>query len=268
MNHLKTIFKTVKTESPILYWITIILFAGAAASIPAMLLDNRMLMGISIWIKPFKFFLSTAIYTLTVGFLITLYPFSNFKKHCIRNLVSWTMLFELVIIALQAIRGEQSHFNMSSELNGALFGTMGVLIGLNVMVMVVLAFETIRLKLLTTKAIQWAILLGWLICIFGSWVGGEMIGQMAHNVGVSDGGEGLPLLNWSTIAGDLRVAHFFGLHSIQIVPIFAWILQKRWKSSHRNQVLLITIFGFVYASLIFYTYYQASQGLPFISGTL
>ena len=91
-----------------------------------------------------------------------------------------------------------------------------------------------------------------------------MIGQMAHNVGVPDGGEGLPLLNWSTVAGDLRVAHFFGLHGIQLIPLFALGLSKRWKASMNAQSLVVIIFGLIYAGWIAFTYYQASQGMPLI----
>ena len=265
MKALIGILKTVKEESPILYTIVWILFSGAVLCIPAMLIDDREVMGINVWIKPFKFFISTAIYTLTVGYIITFYPFSNLKKHIIRNLVSWTMLFELVIITIQAVRGVQSHFNTSSDLDGSLFGTMGGLIGINVVVMVFMAIETIRCKLKVSKPMQYALFLGWLIIIFGSWVGGQMIAQMAHNIGVEDGGEGLPLLNWSTVGGDLRVAHFFGLHSIQIIPLFALVVERKLKLSTKAQIAVITVFTLVFASFIFYTFYQASQGQPFIS---
>ncbi|WP_411895096.1 hypothetical protein [Winogradskyella sp. A2] len=264
MKYLSSIFGIVKKESPILYYIVLILFAGAMLCIPALFIDSRQIMGINAWIKPFKFFISTGIYTLTVGYLITFYPFSKLKKHIIRNLVSWTMFLEMVIVTFQAGRGVQSHYNMSTVFDGVLFGVMGILIGINVVIMVFFAFETIRLKLKLSKAIQYAIFLGWLITIFGSWVGGQMIGQMAHNVGIADGGEGIPLLNWSTIAGDLRVAHFFGLHSIQIVPLFAWILQKKWTIKTNTLILVVTGFALVFASFIFYTFYQASEGLPFI----
>jgi hypothetical protein len=87
---------------------------------------------------------------------------------------------------------------------------------------------------------------------------------MAHNVGVADGGAGLPLVNWSTVAGDLRVAHFFGLHGIQIIPLFAFVLSKKWNAVNSKHIIAVTIFALLYASWIGYTFYQAKQGMPLI----
>ncbi|RZS93372.1 hypothetical protein [Aquimarina brevivitae] len=265
MNSLKYIFYTVKEESPILYtivWIHFILALGCALGV---LLDDRMLMGINVWIKPFKFTISGGIYVLTVGFLITLYPFSVKKKNILRNWVSWTMLFEILIIVVQGARGVQSHYNQSNALDGILFGLMGLLVGINVLIMIFFAIETLRLKLHTKKSVQLGILMGWIILIFGSWIGGQMIAQMAHNVGVADGGEGLPLLNWSTLGGDLRVAHFFGLHAIQIIPLFAFAISRNEKRPQITQLIAVLLFGLSYASWIGYTFYQAKKGIPLLT---
>lgn len=265
MKYLKQVVQTVSGESPILYaivWIHFILAIGCGVGL---LLDDRMLMGINVWIKPLKFTISTGIYILTVGFLITLYPFSKTKKHIIRNLVSWTLLMEILIIIVQGARGVKSHYNQSSAQDGILFAMMGLLIMVNVLVMAFFIIETLRLKLNTTKSVQWSILLGWVIVLFGSWIGGQMIAQLSHNVGVADGGAGLPLLNWSTIAGDLRVAHFFGLHAIQLIPLFAYALSGKWKVPQVAQIISVTLTGLLYAGWVGYTFYQAKQGMPFLN---
>ena len=131
--------------------------------------------------------------------------------------------------------------------------------------MALFIFDTVRLKLKTTKSIQWAILLGWLVVFFGSWVGGQMIGQLSNSVGVADGGAGLPLVNWSTDGGDLRIAHFFGLHGIQIIPLFALWVSDTWNSTNKNQIIAITVFGLLFASWIGFIFYQAEQGMPLIA---
>ena len=261
---LKHVFNTVKNHSPLLYWIVIVHLVLAIVSITSSFMDDRTLMGVNVWMKPLKFSISVAIYILTVGFLMTLYPFSKKKKNLINNIVCWTLLIELGLIIYQASGGVQSHYNISNPFDGLIFTAMGILIAINVIIMALFIFETIRLKLKTPKLLQWAILLGWVIVFFGSWVGGQMISEMSHNIGVEDGGPGLPLVNWSTIAGDLRVAHFFGIHGLQIIPIFALLISNKSKTTTKNQIIIVTVFGLAYALFVGYTFYQAKQGLPFV----
>lgn len=265
MIYIKRILNIVRNQSSILYGIVLLHVIIAISCAIAFFIDDRTLMGVNTWVKPLKFSISIAIYIFTVGYLITLYPYSNRKKNIINNIVSWTLLIEMIIIGYQASQGVQSHYNESNVLSALLFLAMGIMIAINVLVMILFIFDTVRLKLKTTKSIQWAILLGWVILVVGSWVGGQMISQLSHNVGVVDGGAGLPLVNWSTVGGDLRIAHFFGLHGIQIIPLFALWVSKKWETTNRNQIIAVTIFGLSYASWIGFVFYQAKQGIPLIS---
>ena len=265
MRALKHVFQTVRRESPILHAVVMFHIALEINCLIGWMFDSRTLVGLNVWVKPMKFSISGGIYVLTCGFLITLYPFSRRKKNIVNNIISWTMALEICIVVLQAARGVRSHYNQSSLFDGILFGSMGILIGVIVLTMIFFIVETVRLRLNTPRAVQWGILIGWLVVLFGSWVGGQMIGQMSHNVGVPDGGEGLPWINWSTIAGDLRVAHFFGLHGVQIIPLFAVLLTKKWKASKMAQNSVVILFGLLYASWIAFTFYQAKQGMPLVN---
>jgi len=264
MNNLSNLLSSVKSESPTLFWIVIIHFIGALACLPALYIDERTLLGVNVWIKPLKFCISTGIYILTVGYLMNIYPYSKKKRNIIKGIVSWTLFIETLIIIYQASRGVQSHYNMSTGIDALLYMSMGILTGLNVLFMLLFIVDTIRLKLNTSKSIQWSILLGWLVVFFGCWIGGQMIAQLSHNVGVADGGAGLPLVNWSTKGGDLRIAHFFGLHGIQIIPLFAVWISNNLKTTKAKLLMAITLFGLTYASWIGFTFWQAKQGIPLL----
>ncbi len=87
----------------------------------------------------------------------------------------------------------------------------------------------------------------------------------SHNIGGAIGGPGLPFVNWSTEIGDLRVAHFLGLHSLQIIPILGYILSKQNNLDAHKAKQWVWGLSLVYLLIVCFTAYQAFQGQPLIS---
>jgi hypothetical protein len=63
--------------------------------------------------------------------------------------------------------------------------------------------------------------------VLGAVSGGYMSAQPGHWVGgVATDAGGVPLFGWSRTGGDLRVAHFIGLHAMQGIPIVGYLVQR------------------------------------------
>ncbi len=237
----------------------------AAASMP---FDNRTVMGVNPWLKPFKFDLSVAVYLWTLGWLLHAladkYPASV-------KWVSWgvlgCMVVEIACIKVQAVRGVTSHFNLATPFDGLLFGLMGNFILVNSLLIgyVTLLFWMDNFPAVS-PAYLWGIRLGFVTFLLGSLVGVVMVMQNAHSVGVADGGAGLPLLNWSTMGGDLRAAHFVGMHALQLFPLAGYLLHRYGVGGGRlSPALLTVLFCLGYTLLAFGVFNRAMAGKPLVA---
>ena len=103
--------------------------------------------------------------------------------------------------------------------------------------------------------------LGIVLVLLSSFQGFQIVGNKGHTVGGSDGGPGLPILRWSTLVGDLRVAHFIGMHGIQILPILGHLLSRTDRQA--GTATVAAVFAAI-SALFFWTLRQAWAGKPLL----
>jgi hypothetical protein len=182
----------------------------------------------------------------------------------VENYYTWTVVlvmgFELVYIAIQAYRGQLSHFNTSDSFGPLMFSLMGLAISMMTLFTAyigILFFQGSFPDLST--AYLWGIRLGIVLFVVFAFEGGLMGARMAHTVGGPDGEIGLPFVNWSVRYGDLRIAHFVGMHALQVLPLLGFYLVKDSK--------LIIGFGIFYFLVASFILVQALMGVPIIRAT-
>ena len=113
-----------RTSKPLTSTGLLMLTALAAFSI-GLMVDPRTIAGAPAWLKPEKFALSIAIYSLTLAWIFTMLPAWRRTRTIVGWITTAVMVLELAIITFQAWRGHASYFNVSTPLDGALFFTMG-----------------------------------------------------------------------------------------------------------------------------------------------
>ncbi len=209
--------------------------AMALLAIPAALLtlvDPRLINGVSVWTKPFKFLVSTWLFLGTLAWLYGMLPEAVRGARGARWL-AWTAVvtavFEVAYIAVQGALGEASHFNTSTPFHAAMFSLMGIAAVVLAACAPWLAVLIARHNRDAAPVYRRAVILGlWLTFVLGAVAGMYMGSRGAHWIGgtASDAG-GVPLFGWSRDGGDLRVARFMGIHTMQILPLIGWWLRDR-----------------------------------------
>ena len=253
------------------------LLGGAVIGLVA---DPRTVTGAPVWLKPAKFAASIGIYTLTLAWVFSYLPAWSRTRRIVSRTTVVVMLVEWAIIALQAWRGTTSHFNIGTPLDATLFTVMGSAIALQTFTSVAVAVALWRQRF-DDRALGWALRLGMTITIVGALSGGLMTRPTAqqlehlraghtvtviggHTVGAPDGGSGLPGTGWSTEYGDLRVAHFIGLHALQALALLALVLGRR-RAPDRARARVVIAAGTSYALLFALLVWQALRGQSLVN---
>ncbi len=259
------LFGEWRRREPTLAAFAFVMVVAMAPTLIAMAIDARTFNGINVWMKPFKFELSTAVQMATLAWFWAYLDASIRARRSVRA-IAWAIglifLIEVGYIAYRASLAEGSHFNTSTTAAAIAYPLMGIGILFTVAasawigVLVLRSSEggispTLRLAIglgLVGGSILGAITGGYMSAQTGHWVGG-----VATDVG------GLPLFGWSRTGGDLRVAHFVGLHAMQGIPIIGYLV--------RNPPIGRTL---VWASLVVWTaaaiffFVQAIIGRPLL----
>jgi hypothetical protein len=258
----------------------LLMLVVAIPSAIGVFVDPRIITGAPAWLKPFKFAISTAIYSLTLAWIFGF--LSDWPRT--RRIVEWTtaivFVLEVAIIDLQAWRGTTSHFNSGTVLDRTLFVVMGSAIMIQTIISVAVAVALWRQRF-ADRALGWALRFGMVLTIAGAMTGALMTrptpAQLAdaragkgipiigaHTVGAPDGGPGVPLTGWSREHGDLRVPHFIGLHAIQALAIVALVL-RQWRRPDGVRVKAVFAATASYALLFLLLLWGALRGQSFVA---
>jgi hypothetical protein len=225
--------------------------------------DARTVTGINPWIKPMKFLSSIAIFTATIAwFMPELRPAPRARTWITRTIVA-TMIIEIVCIAGQAARGTTSHFNETSLFNALVFALMGTAITVNTIAVAAMIPLLRRDSPPARAGYLWGVRLGLVIFVVGSLLGFVLVGNRGHTVPGPDGGLGLPFLNWSIDRGDLRVAHFVGLHALQALPLLGFLLDRS-ALAPASRTRAVSAVAVVWALMVAATLVLALGGRPLI----
>jgi hypothetical protein len=234
-----------------------------AVLLPLIVVDERLFQGVSVWIKPAKFALSIAVYLGTLVLFARLVPeawWATRAGRAVTAVAIGTASFEMGYIALMAGLGRASHFNDESALTALLYSLMGVGALALVAVAGVLACVIARHRGLRDPVVLAVVLGLGLTFVLGGGTGAWLGAQSGHWVDVAptDAG-GLPLFGWTRDGGDLRVAHFFGMHAMQVLPLLALAVRGL-----RGASAMVLGAAVLYAGFTVATFLQALAGRPLL----
>jgi hypothetical protein len=246
-----------------LYGLALLMLALVGAALQTV--DPRVLAsGVNVWVKPVKFLVSVGVFALTAAWFFGY--IRPERRRALLPRMAVVMLIgagslELLWIVWQAGNGLESHFNNDTPFFNLMYSLMGLFAVILIGSTLPLAWEIARRPAAGTRSDFIAAVVIGLVLTFllGSGLGGYMSAQPGHNVGATGGH--VPLFGWNRSGGDLRIAHFLGIHAQQALVILAWLAggltaRRRWA--------LLVGGTLAYVGVTFAVFAQAIAGRPLL----
>ena len=246
-----------------LYGGALLLLALAAVAMQSV--DPRLLAsGVSVWVKPAKFFSSVGIFALTSAWFFGYVRPERRGAPMLRATVAVLIVagtVELAWISWQGANGLESHFNNDTAFYSVMYSVMGLFAVLLIGTTLPLAWEIGRRPAPHLRRdFVAAVVVGLILTVLlGGGLGGYMSAQAGHSVGAQGGH--VPLFGWNRSGGDLRIAHFLGIHAEQAIPILAGLLAGLAAPTRRTLLIAGTL---AYAALTLAIFAQAIAGRPLL----
>ena len=240
---------------------------GAVPVLLAALVDDRQVNDVNIWLKPLKFLMSLAIYYVTLAWFHGYLSEEVRAARLGRVLVGLPIavgLLEMTWLLGTAAVGQPAHFNQSAPIYAISYSLAGL--GATLLMLTALATGILvgRARVPSLPpAYRQAIVLGSVVAFVGTMLtAGFLASGSGHWVGgVPSDASGLPLLGWSRMGGDLRIAHFFSLHALQVLPLLGWVATRRGSERGRT---VVWIGAALYVGWIAFTFLGALAGRPLV----
>ncbi|MBM3429144.1 MAG: hypothetical protein FJX95_10220 [Bacteroidetes bacterium] len=246
----------LKEKNETLFYFSLVCFLLSILFFAFTKFTTTQVYGVNAWYKPLKFALSTCTYAWAMAWYCAYLPEFNIKLFNVSVIV--LLGFEIVYIALQAAKGQLSHYNTSTPMHAALFSMMAIAATLVTLytAYVCMLFFSGNFDQLPDYYV-WSIRLALVLFVIFSFEGFAMGARLSHTVGAINDNSNWFILGWSKTFGDLRVAHFIGMHALQVLPIASYYLLKNTK--------LTIAFSLLYGLLALSTLIQALKGKSFTS---
>ncbi|TDC81110.1 hypothetical protein E1193_15795 [Micromonospora sp. KC606] len=259
------------------------MFALVLACAVGLFVDDRLLMGESVWLKPMKFGFAMGVYGLTLAWLLSKLRKGRRIGWWLGTIFAVAGLLDVGAVAYAAARGTFSHFNANTDPVARTvqtvfaFGIMPLLLttlAIAILVLIQRAGDRVL-----TRALRAGLGLAVASMVVALWLSnppgatprtvtdanGHPVSMTGgHGIGDPDG-NGMPLTHWSTTGGDLRVPHFIGMHGVQVLLLVTAVLgvlatRRSWLRDERVRARLVGVAGLGYTGVFTVLTWQAKRG--------